>query len=293
MSTLQKEKKDKFFRWLILICAFFVPIVLILIFLTLLQGFSPALKEFGFHFFINSDWDPVRDKFGSGVFLFGTFATTLMSLIFALPFSIAISLTVGEIIRGTRMAYFISSAVEIISAVPSVIIGFWGIAVLVPWMIKLQNFLGFTPYGTGFLTASLVLSFMIIPFSASLGREVIMLVPKEYKEAAYSLGATRYEVIRKVILPYVSSGMVGGFFLAAGRAIGETMAVTMLIGNVNFIPDNLFSPTNTMSSVIANEFAEATSVIHISSLYGVGLVLLIFTVITTSVGKWVIDKLTF
>lgn len=292
-SRIPKKDQQNFFKRFVMVCSFFIPIILVLFFLTLLDGFSPVFEKMGYRFFITSSWDPVREEFGSWVFLVGTLATTALALLFAFPFSLAISITVAEILRGSRVAGFISGAVEIISAVPSVVIGFWGLAVLVPIMIKLQNYLGYTPFGTGYLTASIVLAFMIIPFSASLGREVIMLVPREYKEAAYSLGATRFEVIKKITLPYVSSGIVGGFFLAAGRAIGETMAVTMLIGNVNFLPNNLFAPTNTMASVIANEFAEATDDIHISSLFGIGMVLMLFTILTTAVGKWVTKRLTF
>lgn len=286
-----KEKNKNFFKNLIFIAALIVPIILILIFATLLQGFSPAFQKIGYSFFLSSKWDPVNQDFGSLVFMIGTLATTMFALLISFPFSLAISITVGEIFRGTKLANFISSAIEIIAAVPSVVIGFWGITVLVPQIIKLQNYLGYTPYGTGFFTASIVLAFMIIPFSASLGREVISMVPQDYKEAAYSLGATRFEVIRKVIIPYVKSGLTAGFFLAAGRAIGETMAVTMLIGNVNYIFKNIFSPTNTMASVIANEFAEATDEIYISSLFGVGLVLLIFSTASAYLGKWIVKRL--
>ena len=180
---------------------------------------------------------------------------------------------------------------ELLAGIPSVIYGFWGLFILVPLVRSIEIGLGVDPYGVGIFTASLILSVMIIPYSASLGREVIDLVPAEVKEAAYSLGATRFEVIRRVILPHARSGIFAGVLLALGRALGETMAVTMVIGNANFIPRSIFSPSNTMASVIANEFTEATENIHLSSLVEIGLLLLIVSAVVNIIGKYAIKRL--
>ena len=181
--------------------------------------------------------------------------------------------------------------VELIAGIPSVIFGFFGIFVLVPVVRTLEIKLGVEPYGVGIFTSSLILSFMIIPFSASIGREVISMVPSDIKEAAYSLGATKYEVIKNVIIPYAKSGIFAGILLALGRALGETMAVTMVIGNSNFLPKNIFAPSNTMASVIANEFTEATGNLYLSSLIEIGVLLFIVTTIINIVGKIIIRKM--
>ena len=287
------ERKEKVFKTFVLLSVLVAPAIIIGMVITLLDGSILVLSEEKLNFFTTTNWDPISKRFGVLVFLAGTFLTSLTALFFSLPFSLAIALVTAELYKKNKIANFISFMVEIISAVPSVVVGLWGIFFMAPVMRELQLFFGYTPYGTGFLTTSIILAFMIIPFASALGREVILLVPEDIKEAAYSLGATRFEVIKKVILPYVSTGFLGGVFLSMGRAIGETMAVTMLIGNVNYFPENIFSPTNTMASIIANEFAEATEEIYISALMGVGLVLLISTLITSVLGKWVIKRLTY
>ena len=162
---------------------------------------------------------------------------------------------------------------------------------LVPLVRTLEIKLGVAPYGVGIFTASIILAIMIIPYSASLGTEVIQLVPSELKEAAFSLGATRFEVIKKVTLPYARSGIFAGILLALGRALGETMAVTMVIGNSNFLPKSIFSPSNTMASLIANEFAEATEEIYLSSLVEIGLLLFIVTMVVNVIGKYIINRM--
>lgn len=170
------------------------------------------------------------------------------------------------------------------------IYGLWGFFLLMPMMRVIEIKLGVPPHGVGILTSSLILAIMIIPFSASIGREVITLVPSDLKEAAYSLGATRFEVIKNIIIPYARSGIIAGILLALGRAIGETMAVTMLIGNSNFLPTSIFSPANTMASVIANEFAEATG-ITASSLVYIALVLFLVTMMVNIAGTYIIKKI--
>ncbi|HOD75866.1 MAG TPA: ABC transporter permease subunit, partial [Syntrophorhabdaceae bacterium] len=174
--------------------------------------------------------------------------------------------------------------------IPSVIYGLWGLFFLMPAVRFIEMKLGVAPHGVGILTSSLILAIMIIPFSASIGREVITLVPGDLKEAAYSLGATRFEVIRNIVIPYARSGIIAGILLALGRAIGETMAVTMLIGNSNFLPTSIFSPANTMASVIANEFAEATGVTAASLIY-VALVLFLVTMVVNIIGTYVIQRI--
>ncbi|MFL5739362.1 MAG: PstC family ABC transporter permease, partial [Flavisolibacter sp.] len=170
--------------------------------------------------------------------------------------------------------------------------GFWALVVLVPLVRSLETKVGVAPYGVGIFTASLVLAIMIIPYAASLGRELIRLTPSALKEGAYSLGATRYEVIKNVILPYTKSGLFAGLLLSLGRALGETMAVTMVIGNTNMLPSNIFSPSNTMASVIANEFTEADRAVYLSALIELGLLLFLVTVVINVIGKAVIKRFT-
>jgi phosphate transport system permease protein len=208
----------------------------------------------------------------------------------SIPFSLAISIFLGEYFKDGKVSAFLRSAVEVLAGIPSVIYGLWGLFLLMPLVRSLEIMMGVTPHGVGIFTSSLILAIMIIPFSSSIGREVVTLVPADLKEAAYSLGATRFEVIMKVILPYARSGIVAGILLALGRAIGETMAVTMLIGNSNFFPTSLFGPGNTMASVISNEFAEATGITAASLIY-VGLVLFLVTTAVNTAGTYIIKKI--
>ncbi|MCX5809483.1 MAG: phosphate ABC transporter permease subunit PstC, partial [Proteobacteria bacterium] len=219
-----------------------------------------------------------------------TLLTSFLALAISIPFSIAISIFLGEYFKEGAVSTFLRSSVEVLAGIPSVIFGLWGLFLLMPLVRMIEMQVGVTPHGVGILTASLILSIMVIPFSASIGREVVTLVPSDLKEAAYSLGATRFEVIKNIIIPYARSGIFAGVLLALGRAIGETMAVTMLIGNSNFLPTGIFSPANTMASVIANEFAEATG-ITASSLIYVGLVLFLVTTIVNIIGTYVIKKI--
>jgi phosphate transport system permease protein len=261
------------------------------IFLTLFYFSFPSIKTFGFRFLTGKTWDPVTGDFGALPFLVGGLLTSILALLISLPFSLAISIFLGEYFRKGTVSSLLRSTIELLAGIPSVIYGFWGLLVLVPIIRAFEIKLGITPYGVGILTASVILAVMIIPYSALLGREVINLVPGELKEAAYSLGATRFEVIRKVVVPYARSGIFAGILLAFGRALGETMAVTMVIGNSNFLPRSLFSPSNTMASVIANEFTEATEELYLSSLIEIGLLLFVVTTVVSIIGKQVIKKL--
>jgi len=210
----------------------------------------------------------------------------------SVPFSFAIAIYLGEYNPKGWLSNFLKNMVELIAAVPSVIYGFWGLLVLVPIVRELEMKFNILPYGIGIFTSALILTIMIIPYAASLGREMIRLVPSPLKEGAYSLGATRYEVIRNVILPYTKSGLFAGVLLSLGRALGETMAVTMVIGNTSIIPTSIFAPGNTMASVIANEFTEADRTVYLSALIELGLVLFLVTVIINMIGKRIIKRFT-
>jgi phosphate transport system permease protein len=223
----------------------------------------------------------------------GTLLTSFLALLICIPFSVAIAIFLGEYYPNGWLASLLKNAVELIAAVPSVIYGFWGLAVLVPMVRSLEARLGMQqPLGVGIFSASLILSIMIIPYAASLGRSMIQMVPGHLKEAAYGLGATRWEMIRYVVLPYTRSGLFAGILLSLGRALGETMAVTMVIGNSSILPKNLLAPGNTMASVIANEFTEADKTVYLSALIELGLALFLVTVVINIIGKKIIDRLT-
>ena len=279
------------FRKILSIAGVFVLLLLVALFFSLVIASFPSIRNFGIRFLFSSTWDPVKSEFGAFSFLLGTLATSFLALVISVVFSIPISIFLGEYSAQGSTATFIKSMIELLAGVPSVIYGFCGLFLLAPLVRILEMKLGVTPYGVGIFTASLVLSIMIIPYSASIGREVISLVPFDLKEAALSLGATRFEVIRKVILPYAGSGVVAGILLSLGRALGETMAVTMVVGNSNFIPKSIFSPANTLASVIANEFTEATGNLYLASLIELGLVLFIVTTIINLIGKLIIRRM--
>ncbi len=260
--------------------------------ITLIIESVPSMKNLGFKYLWSKTWDPVNNVYGALPFLIGTLLTSFLALIISIPFSFAIAIYLGEYNPKGWVSNFLKNTVELIAAVPSVIYGFWGLLVLVPLVRSLEMKVGVLPYGIGIFTASLILAVMIIPYAASLGREMIRLVPSPLKEGAYSLGATRYEVIKNVVLPYTKSGLFAGILLSLGRALGETMAVTMVIGNTSMIPESIFGPGNTMASVIANEFTEADHTLYLSALIELGLVLFVVTVIINMIGKRIIKRFT-
>lgn len=282
--------RDRLFSHSLTLSAGMVGVTVFVISLTLLWGAWPCLKAMGFGFFTGQVWDPVREEFGVLPFLAGTLLTSFLALGISLFFSLPIAILLGEYFRGGWISNFFKSTVDLIAAVPSVIYGYWGLIFLVPVIRELELKIDVMPYGVGIFTSALVLSIMVIPNTAAIAREVFELVPATLKEAAYAHGATRYEVIRHVIIPYARTGIFAGIILSLGRALGETMAVTMVIGNTNELPSSLFGPGNTMASVIANELAEATGVVHYSSLVGIGLVLFIVTTIINYVGTMIIKK---
>lgn len=294
-------RRERLFRNLLRLSAWLVGLNVLVISITLFWGASPTLRQFGFGFLTSSHWNPVTDEFGALPFLAGTLATSFLALALSLPLSLSMAILLGEFLRRGWLSNVFKSLVDLIAAVPSVIFGYWGLMVLVPWVREAEMWLmpigqklgvEIMPYGVGVLTAALVLAVMIIPNTASIAREVLELVPADLKEAAYSFGATRYEVVRRVVVPYTRSGIFAGILLSLGRALGETMAVTMVIGNTNEMPLNLFAPANTMASVIANELAEATSAVHYSSLVAVGLVLFLVTTVINIFGTYIIKRMT-
>ncbi|HEV3222924.1 MAG TPA: phosphate ABC transporter permease subunit PstC [Puia sp.] len=290
-SNGQIRAESLFKRSLVVIGAAMVILVFGIL-LTLIIESIPSIKSLGLKYLWGKTWDPVNNVYGAAPFLLGTVLTSFLALIISIPFSFAIAVYLGEYNPKGWLSNFLKNTVELIAAVPSVIYGFWGLLVLVPLVRSMELKLGILPYGIGIFTASLILAIMIIPYAASLGREMIRLVPSPLKEAAYSLGATRYEVLKNVILPYTKSGLFAGILLSLGRALGETMAVTMVIGNTSLIPTNIFAPGNTMASVIANEFTEADHAVYLSALIELGLVLFLVTVVINMIGKRIIKRFT-
>jgi phosphate transport system permease protein len=291
-SSNRQVRMEYIFRRTLVIVALLVVVLVFGILLTLIIESIPSMKSLGIKYLWGKTWDPVNNVYGAFPFLLGTLLTSFLALIISIPFSFAVAVYLGEYNPKGRFSNFLKNTVDLIAAIPSVIYGFWGLIVLVPLVRNLETKIGVLPYGIGIFTASLVLAIMIIPYAASLGREMIRLVPSALKEGAYSLGATRYEVIRSVILPYTKSGLFAGILLSLGRALGETMAVTMVIGNTSMIPHSIFAPGNTMASVIANEFTEADHTVYLSALIELGLLLFLVTVIINVIGKRIIKRFT-
>jgi phosphate transport system permease protein len=291
-SSSGQIRAESLFRRSLLGIGSAMVILVLGVLITLIIESVPSMKHLGIKYLWGRTWDPVNNVYGAFPFLLGTLLTSFLALIISIPFSFAIAIYLGEYNPKGWLSNFLKNTVELIAAVPSVIYGFWGLLVLVPLVRSLEMKLGVLPYGIGIFTASLILAIMIIPYAASLGREMIRLVPSPLKEAAYSLGATRYEVIRNVVLPYTKSGLFAGVLLSLGRALGETMAVTMVIGNTSMIPTSIFAPGNTMASVIANEFTEADRTVYLSALIELGLVLFLVTVVINMIGKRIIKRFT-
>lgn len=255
--------------------------------ITLLGGAIPAFTKFGIGFIFSSEWNPTQgaEIYGALTFIVGTFLTSIIALIICLPLSFSVSLFIGEYYKGTKIAKYVKTMINLLAGIPSIVYGLWGIYVLRPWLVDI----GFVGQCYCILTAAIILSIMIIPFAASISSEIIMLVSNDLKEAAYSLGATKKDVILKVIIPNAKSGIFTSYILAFGRAIGETMAVTMLIGNSNTLPTSIFQAGNTMASVIANQFGEADG-LKLSSLIAIALLLFVITGLINGFGKLIIRR---
>jgi phosphate transport system permease protein len=289
-------KWEAIFRRILVIMSVILVLLVVGILITLIMQSMPSIKSLGVGFLWGKIWDPVSNIYGAYPFLIGTLLTSFTALLISVPFSYAIAIYLGEYNPKGWLSNLLKNSIELIAAVPSIIYGFWGLFVLVPVIRTFEAKIHIAPYGVGIFTSSLVLAVMIIPYAASLGITLIRMVPSPLKEGAYALGATRFEVIRSVIMPYTRSGLFAGVLLSLGRALGETMAVTMLIGNTSAIANSFkeifFGPGNTMASVIANEFTEADHTVYLSALIELGLVLFFVTVIINLIGKRIITKFT-
>jgi len=299
-KVMRKQRfEDFFFHKITLLFAALVLLVLVGIIVSLAIGAAPAFRAFGAAFISTVEWDPINDKYGALIAIWGTLATSLIALLVAFPISFGIALFLTEICP-VWLRRPMGTAVELLAGVPSIIYGMWGLFVFAPLFADyvqplLKNTLGHLPVigalfhgpamGIGILTAGLILAVMIIPFIASVMRDVFEIVPTVLKESAYGLGCTQWEVVRKVVLPYARNGVVGGVMLGLGRALGETMAVTFVIGNAHDLSWSLFSVGNSISSTLANEFAEAASPLHVSSLFALALILFAITFIVLSAAK--------
>lgn len=279
---------DKITKVVLLLSSFVILFVAGGMIFSLVEGAIPAFKSFGLDFIWTNNWNPTEGKedYGALPFIAGTIITSVAALLISLPLSFSVSLFLGEYYRGTKIAKVLGTMVDLLAGIPSIVYGLWGFYVLRPVLIDM----GLPNQGFGIFTASIILAIMIIPYATSLSNEIITMVPNELKEAAYSLGATRSEVIFSVIVPSARSGIIAGYILSFGRALGETMAVTMLIGNANIVPEGFFGTGNTMASVIANQFGEADG-LKLSSLIAIGLLLFLLTGIINTIGKFIIKRM--
>ncbi|MCB1189276.1 MAG: phosphate ABC transporter permease subunit PstC [Leptospiraceae bacterium] len=301
---MSKNKKIDLF--LLLFTGSAATVVLLMtvgIFITLFLQSLPAIQKFGFfHFIFSADWDPVKVTFGAATTIVGTLIITFLSLLMATPIAIGIAIFITEIAHA-RLKGLIGMAIELLAAIPSIIYGMWGLFTLSPIMANyvepfLQNSLGWvpgigylfrgTPLGIDLLTASVILSIMIIPFTASIARDAFALTPSVMKESSYALGSTKWEVVRDVIIPHSLQGVLGGVILSLGRALGETMAVAFVLGNKHHIPTSLLEAATTITVTLANEFAEATGDIYLSSLFYLALLLFFMSFVILSIAKTLI-----
>lgn len=296
---------DQCFKGMTLFFAFFVLSLLVGILAALCIGALPSLEHSGFHFLFSSDWDPAAEQFGARVAIYGTLITSFIALFISVPVSFGIALFLTELCP-KWLKRPLGIAIELLAGIPSIIYGMWGLFVFAPlfaeyiqpWLIQVFRplpligwlFQGF-PMGIGLFTAGLVLAIMIIPFIASVMRDVFEIVPATLKEAAYGLGSTTWEVIRYIVLPYTKTGVVGGIMLGLGRALGETMAITFVIGNASQFATGLFQPGNTIASTLANEFAEANGELYVSALIELGLILFFITCIVLTGSKLLLLRL--
>ncbi len=296
---------DRLFRSLSGATAWLVLLTLIAVALSMLWGGREAFEKFGWHFLIDSDWDAVQRKFGALVPIYGTLVTSLIAMLIAVPVSFGIALFLTEVapawLRGP-----VAAAIELLAGIPSIIYGMWGLFVFVPFMATyVIPFLNSTlgqwpligplfrgpPLGIGMLTAGIVLAIMVIPFISAVMRDVFLTVPTRLKESAYALGSTTWEVAWDVVLPYTRTAVIGGVFLGLGRALGETMAVTFVLGNAHQLTASLLMPGNSIAATLANEFTEADSDIYRSSLIALGFLLFVVTFIVLAIAKWMLMRL--
>jgi phosphate transport system permease protein len=302
LQTPGGEVPDRIFQAAMMICGLAVLGVLVLIVYELVAGSGLSWHAFGFKFFAGSDWNPVSEQFGALPFIYGTLVSSLLALLIAVPLAVGVAVFTTEMcpraLRGP-LSFF----VELLAAIPSVIYGLWAMFVLVPLLsVYVQPFLAKTlgwtglfegpPYGIGMLAAGVILAIMIVPIISSITREVLMVVPQHQREGVLALGATRWEMIRVGVLRNARAGILGGIILGLGRALGETMAVTMVIGNRPEIAKSLFAPGYTMASVLANEFSEATGDTYLSALVEIGLALFLVTIIVNALAQLLVWTVT-
>jgi len=306
--NLQSKKSfigDKFFKGLVIGASAYTLLMVALVFFALAEGSIPIFQEEGFNFITGTNWNAVegRESFGALPYIIGTLVSSTIAMAIAVPISIGIAIFITEIMKN-KLGTILSFIVELLAAVPSIIYGLWGLFVFRFWIRDyieepLHNTLGHfslfaqAPFGLDVFTAGIILAIMIIPIITAVSREVIKAVPHSQKEAAYALGATRWEMVKTAILPSSKTGLMGATFLGLGRAIGETMLVTLVIGNaigLAAIPTSLFSQSQTLSSIIANEFNEASNDLHLSALIGLGLVLFAITIFINVAAIYIISK---
>ena len=296
------EIPDAVFGWAMRLCGVAVVALLGLIVYELIVGSQLSWHAFGWKFFGGQDWNPVEEQFGALPFIYGTLVSSILSLVIAVPLSVGVAVFITEMCP-VRLRGVLSFTTELLAAIPSVIYGLWAIFILVPLLrTYVQPFLATTlgwtglfsgpPYGIGMLAAGVILAIMIIPIISSITREVLTVVPQHQREAVLALGATRWEMIRTGVLRNARAGIVGGVILGLGRALGETMAVTMVIGNRAEIAKSLFAPGYTMASVLANEFTEATGDLYLSALIEIGLALFFVTIVVNALARLMVWSVT-
>jgi phosphate transport system permease protein len=296
------EIPDIVFGWAMRLCGFAVVALLGLIVYQLVVGSGLSWHAFGWKFFGQSDWDPVSDQYGALPFIYGTIVSSLLALVIAVPLSIGVAVFITEMCP-VALRGILSFTTELLAAIPSVVYGLWAIFVMVPMLREyvqpfLADTLGWTglfsgpPYGVGMLAAGVILAIMIIPIISSITREVLIVVPQHQREGVLALGATRWEMIRMGVLRNARAGIVGAIILGLGRALGETMAVTMVIGNRPEISKSLFAPGYTMASVLANEFTEATGDLYLSALIEIGLALFFVTIVVNALARLMVWSVT-
>jgi len=298
------EVRDGLFRGATVLSGALVFGLVLAIMAALVIGANLALHKFGPGFLVSSDWNPVTEVFGAAAPIYGTLVTSLLAMLIGIPISFGVALFITEVAPGW-LKRPIGTAVELLAAVPSIIYGMWGLFVFAPWFADnaqpwIQDHFGDIPVigslvqgplmGIGMFTAGLILAIMVIPFITAVMRDVFSAVPTELRESAYGLGATTWEVVRHVVLPYTRVGAIGGIMLGLGRALGETMAVTFVIGNAQRISPSLFMPGNTISSTLANEFNEAVGATYTSSLLALGLILFVITFIVLGLARLLLGR---
>jgi phosphate transport system permease protein len=296
---------DQGFRLLTRAAAVLVLIVLGGVMVSLVHGAWPAMQQFGFGFFVSEKWNPVTEKFGALAPIFGTLLTSLIAMVIGVPLSLGIAIFLTEL-APLWMRRPVGIAIELLAGIPSIIYGIAGLFVFAPFLQKnvqpgmidffdgvplLQDLFAGPPYGIGMLTAGLILAIMVVPFIASVSRDVFETVPPMLKESAYGMGCTTWEVVRRIVIPYTRVGVIGGIMLGLGRALGETMAVTFVIGNAHKIHASLFGPGTTISASIANEFTEAVGDLYTSSLVFLGLILFLITFIVLACARLMLMRL--